>query len=502
MTAVLTKERPVEPVAAAPRETIFISHATPGDNVFATWLASRLSMAGYEVWCDQEKLIGGEDFWNDIEDALRTRTVKFILVISQNAFDENGRVQNGIQKEVALANILKAKLEDDYFVIPMRIDDTSFSDFSIDFLRLNGIDCGANWATGLDTLLKVLDRDDVVRSSNCMRPSLEAWRAIHQHHTRAFSDEKELLQSNWLPILELPERLNFYHSPGTRWVSEPRVIASECPLPCVDHHRLLVTFATQEELQEAVGERIPIKLRGSLRTRDFLRGFTGDIVGIAPRDAKNKVTSLVRQAFDLSMSNKGLTPYEMANGKLAWWFPDGIPEDGKLRYVDYSGKSRRRAVSGIRGKKQAANGEMVPRYYWHLGFTAKPFLTDQPFIVLQPRIIISEDGKTPLKSKTRMNSVRRSLTSMWFNDKWRGLVRGFASWLADGEETFDLPVAGDAALTVGGRPISFEAPVGIASDKVSFELTDEVAEQMETAEMHMRMTDPAFIKIDEQEDEK
>ncbi|WP_252508721.1 toll/interleukin-1 receptor domain-containing protein [Magnetospira sp. QH-2] len=118
------------------RDTIFISHATPGDNAFATWLASRLSMAGYQVWCDQEKLLGGEDFWQDIEDALRHRTVKFVLVVSQNAFDENQRIRDGIQKEIGLANILKKQISDDYFIVPMRIDDTSYSDFSIDFLRL------------------------------------------------------------------------------------------------------------------------------------------------------------------------------------------------------------------------------------------------------------------------------------------------------------------------------------------------------------------------------
>ena len=69
------------------RTTIFISHASPGDNPFATWLAARLSMAGYDVWCDQQKLLGGEDFWADIETVLRTRTVKFVLVISAKLRD-------------------------------------------------------------------------------------------------------------------------------------------------------------------------------------------------------------------------------------------------------------------------------------------------------------------------------------------------------------------------------------------------------------------------------
>jgi len=36
------------------RDTIFISHATPADNDFSIWIASRLEMLGYKVWIDKE----------------------------------------------------------------------------------------------------------------------------------------------------------------------------------------------------------------------------------------------------------------------------------------------------------------------------------------------------------------------------------------------------------------------------------------------------------------
>jgi TIR domain len=47
----------------AARAIVFISHANPEDNDFTTWLAARLALAGYEVWSDITKLIGGEVFW-------------------------------------------------------------------------------------------------------------------------------------------------------------------------------------------------------------------------------------------------------------------------------------------------------------------------------------------------------------------------------------------------------------------------------------------------------
>jgi hypothetical protein len=63
---------------------IFISHANPEDNLFAQWLALRLAGDGYPVWCDLTKLLGGEDFWRDIETAIRERTAKFLYILSKD----------------------------------------------------------------------------------------------------------------------------------------------------------------------------------------------------------------------------------------------------------------------------------------------------------------------------------------------------------------------------------------------------------------------------------
>lgn len=70
---------------------IFISHALPEDNEFTRWLALRLAREGYPVWCDLTKLLGGEDFWSDIEDAIRNRTTKFLFCPLQNLQRETGR---------------------------------------------------------------------------------------------------------------------------------------------------------------------------------------------------------------------------------------------------------------------------------------------------------------------------------------------------------------------------------------------------------------------------
>ena len=72
------------------RDMLFISHANPEDNEFTRWLALRLAGEGFPVWCDLTQLLGGEDFWTDIEDAIRRRTAKFLYVLSTHSNPKPG----------------------------------------------------------------------------------------------------------------------------------------------------------------------------------------------------------------------------------------------------------------------------------------------------------------------------------------------------------------------------------------------------------------------------
>ena len=57
----------------------------PEDNEFTRWLALQLANEGYGVWCDLTKVLGGERFWDNIEDAIRNRTAKFLFVLSKSS---------------------------------------------------------------------------------------------------------------------------------------------------------------------------------------------------------------------------------------------------------------------------------------------------------------------------------------------------------------------------------------------------------------------------------
>ncbi len=475
------------------RNQIFISHATPGDNEYAVWLSSRLSLAGYAVWCDQEKLLGGEDFWKDIERAIRNKALKVITVISERALDDKQELTDGMAKEIALSTIVKKELDDEEFIIPIRLDKTSYSKFPVDIIRLNTIDSSENWAAALEKLLKVLERDAVPKLDSEHSSGLKDWRKVHQNLGRSIGTEEETLVTNRLKILQLPTKIYLYKSKLKLSQSEVRVLASDCPLPCFEHQGLLGSFAQYEEVQAAVTEKRPLKCVEVVDTTNFLTDGYSMIYQIRKYDAHRKISSLVRQAWDAQMASVGLNQYAMANGINAWWFPEGLISDGKLEFTDFNGKSRKRKVHGVKGSRRDPSDpeKKITRFYWYLGFSAKPLIGSNE-LALMPRVIVSEDNKEPIQNKKRHNAARKRVVATWFNDKWRCLIMGYCSWLAKGGEFIELSVSNDSAIILSNTPSALTLSVSIFADPVTHSLDDSAAEEDERFETADKLDDPAL----------
>src|SRR2546427_9361802 len=140
------------------RDLIFVSHANPEDNPFARWLTLKLANLGYRTWCDVTRLLGGEDFWGEVERAIRENAIKFIYVLSRSSNHKLGSL-----KELAVADAAQKQHHLNDFIVPLRIDDLPFGDMNIESARLNAIDFSNEWAVGLKQLLKKLDEDAIPR---------------------------------------------------------------------------------------------------------------------------------------------------------------------------------------------------------------------------------------------------------------------------------------------------------------------------------------------------
>jgi len=80
---------------------VFVSHANPEENELALGLSLQLANEGYAVWCDLTKLLGGEKFWEDIQEAISTRTAKFVYILSRPPGTSylNARKPTAIQRQ-------------------------------------------------------------------------------------------------------------------------------------------------------------------------------------------------------------------------------------------------------------------------------------------------------------------------------------------------------------------------------------------------------------------
>src|SRR5215471_1993344 len=72
------------------RDTLLLSHANPEDNEFTLWLALQLASHGYNVWSDLTKLLGGEVFWDNIEEIIRRKAAKVLYVLSRTSNAKDG----------------------------------------------------------------------------------------------------------------------------------------------------------------------------------------------------------------------------------------------------------------------------------------------------------------------------------------------------------------------------------------------------------------------------
>lgn len=98
---------------------VFLCHASQ-DKPIVRELYQRLNAEGWiDIWLDEKKLLPGQDWRLNIEEAVETSDI-VIICLSSNSVSKEGFVQKELRyaKEISLE-----KLEDTIFLIPLRIDD-------------------------------------------------------------------------------------------------------------------------------------------------------------------------------------------------------------------------------------------------------------------------------------------------------------------------------------------------------------------------------------------
>lgn len=430
------------------RSLVFVSHANPEDNGFATWLAGQLALAGYSVWSDVMKLVGGETIWDDIEQTIRYRAAKVIAVLSRHSQNKPG-----VLDEIDLAVRVERASGLERFLLPIRLDDMPYADIRANIARKMVIDFRDNWALGLHKLLSVLERDRVVRKPSSNADALAGWvRDRIAQRSGLILGPQELI-SNWLPIQQLPSAV-FMHdisAPSEHIDSLIRTFRS----PCFRYLRLIGSFANSEDFQHDLPSEIRIAEKYRISTDEFLLGTPNELPGMQRWEAQKFIINLLRQSWNLKMKNRGLLSFETASGQLAWYMPKGFSDSNRVDFLDAAGKKRRKSLVGWSERRQV---------YWHFAVEARPVLGHSPHFLLKQHVIFTPDGIAPIESKERMHLLRRRFCKSWWNDRWRDLLIAYIHWLGE-DKSLTLEVGANASVSLSESLMTIQSPVSVLADR-------------------------------------
>lgn len=441
------------PAGAVTRRVLFLSHATPEDNTFAKWLASQLAIAGYEVWCDVTALLGGERFWDNIEEAIDEGTFRFLFVSTLEANRKPGTL-----RELTLAEEARKKHGLGDFIVPLKIDAFPFGSMHESVRDLNVMRFDYGWAEGLRRLLTLLEREGAPKSPATNANTVMDWyrRSISCDRRPVRANDSYL--SNWFK-LDLPKRLyaHRYRGPADTLVK----VAAAFPHPYRVVGQRLLTFAPEHEVVMMLGDGWTGDELAMLNTRSFVSDGASAL-DIAHFDAGNMVSDLVRQAWEAEMTRQKLCAFPLASGLVARFFAAGHLEKNKAYFTPYRGRRTWRQLVGNKTRR-IAGGDKVPDGYWHFGLSASPQLAPFPRIVLRYHVIFSDDGRTPWDKADRMHKARRGVCKQWWNAAWRDRLLAFCAQLGDTEGKLTIETGGES-LVVSMKPERFISPVRYFED--------------------------------------
>lgn len=435
-------EKAEEPTCAQPaseplRDTVFVTHAAPEDNEFVLWLSSKLALAGYRVWVDRRRLRGGDDFWDQIDRVLRNNALKQIVVFTQHI------TKPGVKKELAIGEIMRNRLGDEKFMIPIRADDISFGDAPPELIRRNILNAHPNWHDCLVELVEALVEANVPHTAAAPdAASLTAIIAAREDGRRQVLQRPESALSNWFPVVA-PERIRFYRFDGLQ--EHMKAWLRDCRVPHVVNGRLVGSFADPAAFAESSSfdQRTPTGY--DLLLTAFLQAR------FPPRDrdrqgAQNDIVSLMRQHFAQLAQSRGLLKVEFANNEEGWFFPDNLIEGGKITFWTEGGRRIQRTMSG-----------KFKDLRWQLCLVARPRIWPALVYRIHANVVLSKDGRTPLPGD-KTHKRRRRLTRSWWNDIWRDRLLAAVRFLADGQNQITL-AAGNERFSVAAWPLEAEIPV-------------------------------------------
>lgn len=451
------------------RNKIFISHATPEDNDFTIWLASRLELLGYEVWIDKNGLIGGEKFWETIDNVIRNETVKFLLVYSKNIFQKDndgnpiaGKLKDGVYKEYSFAESIGKQNSINDFIVMMNIDPSNYNLF-IGADRLNQIPFYENWANGFKQLEKKLQKDNVPKTPQETQTDFGSWYEQQFVSNNGITSKNELYYTNWWAINKLPEYYYLYQFQSPEQAAAIAEQFLDFPISKITNY--LSSFEEKYEFTVSQNDNTcAIKPQNifKIKITDVLIGFESNSFP-THRDSENHFKKLLKETFHKIMKNRGMFWYEMSNKRLAYFYTPANLSSLKTKFQYPHRKKNQFKTKNLIGKHKSLG-------QWHYAVSVKPIFSPILGFSLRSHITFTSDGFNVWKNDKneidtdKIHSQRRAKGKRMFNEEWRDLFLAFLNALKK-EDKIEIALSSNFVLEMPVIPQTYWADFGYFDPK-------------------------------------
>lgn len=417
------------------REHIFISYASE-QAAICDWLARRLAAEGYRVWYDRLKLLGGEDWIDDIDVAIAERTFRMVALLSKDSMRKKNPKSEWL-KGLAIGE----KLGIDEFVIPLNTEGLKPDEIIWYLQSINYISFSPSWADGLSRLLRKLRSINAPRTlSDGRQIALDSF-----NDTTALTDDSEILASNCFRINQIPEYIHeFTKRSGKLTKADRDVIHSKWPCRDIGESKVLAFADPPADVREQC--LLDYTGQSSWRNRATIHGLP----------SRDLVVGLIHRCLNRAMSDSGLA---YCSDRRRLYIPDGLTKGNRVSYILPNGStSWFRSV----GKRAYWTGSGTTKYRYHLSpsFAVLRDCGEPSMVILTSRVYLTDLRGRPLHPRQAV-SRRKHLCKGWFNREWCARSLGMAQLLADQNAQIRYGPPGRQQFIMSGSPILFESPQGI-----------------------------------------
>jgi len=405
------------------RDLVVIDHVA-WDHAFAAWLFSRLSAAGYSVWCRGLAPLAGEHAHESIRVIVKQRAARYVPVFSSRSL-----ANSDLRSRTAIAAAEEGR------VVPCWLDGLTSDAFDSATGKLVPARFDSGWARGLRELTRQLEADAVARPLDAgrgRRIALEAYQAeplVRQRSERVYANVFRARVPLSVRVYQMVSGDGgFDPTLGQRWAH-------------VRRGDLVFSFA------EAPGD-VPVRKWREYAWPSYSERFRVDSVDLVKMLAKRSLFVACYQAgFEWCLERR--TFYLGESKRVRHAYQD---VDGRYTHVSFT------------GERSFGSGEHLSKFRYQLGPVFRIDVDDDNSVTVRVAFYVrvtDEEGK-PL-GVTKIPSRRKRVTKSWWNRQWLQRTLGVMQLIA-GEAGIDGEIAvgqGREAVKVKVEPLSWECPVSI-----------------------------------------